>query len=256
MDKVLVIGDSCEDKFTYGSSHRLCPDTPAPVFLPNRDEINAGMAGNVYENLKGLGLKCDLITNSEKITKQRYVDEKTNHTFLRVDTRDTVCRVKFNPSNIQQQNYSAIVIADYGKGFLTESDISILCQINKNVFLDTKKSIGPWCKAASFVKVNTPEFELFKNDINLEDWRNKLIVTLGEKGCMFLKSSGFNYYPVDKVDVFDLSGAGDTFHSGLVAKFIETADIEQSIKYANRCASKAVQQKGVVSFIKAHKNDQ
>lgn len=250
MSKVLVIGDSCEDKFTYGSSHRLCPDTPAPVFLPNRDEINAGMAGNVYENLKGLGLKCDLITNSEKITKQRYVDEKTNHTFLRVDTGDTVCRIKFNPSTIQQQNYKAIVIADYGKGFLTESDISILCQLNKNVFLDTKKPIGGWCKAASFVKVNTPEFELFKNNINLEDWRNKLIVTLGERGCMFLKSNGFNYYPVEKVDVFDLSGAGDTFHSGLVAKFIETADIEKSIKYANRCASEAVQKKGVVSSAK------
>ena len=104
---------------------------------------------------------------------------------MRVDTRDTVCRIKFNPSIIQKQNYSAIVIADYGKGFLTESDISILCQINKNVFLDTKKAIGRWCKAASFVKVNSPEFEAFKNDINIEDWRNKLIVTLGDRGCMF-----------------------------------------------------------------------
>jgi len=250
MNKVLVIGDSREDKFTYGSSHRLCPDTPAPVFLPNRDEINPGMAGNVYENLKGLGLKCDLITNSEKIIKQRYVDEKTNHTFLRVDTRDTVGRVKFNPSIIQQQNYSAIVIADYGKGFLTESDISMLCQLNKNVFLDTKKPIGPWCKAASFVKVNSPEFESFKKNIKLKDWVEKLIVTLGDRGSMFLKNTGFNYYPVEKVDVFDLSGAGDTFHSSLVAKFIETEDIERSIKYANRCASEAVQKKGVVSLIK------
>jgi D-beta-D-heptose 7-phosphate kinase/D-beta-D-heptose 1-phosphate adenosyltransferase len=256
MNKVLVIGDSCEDRFTYGSSHRLCPDTPAPVFLPNRDEINAGMAGNVYENLKGLGLKCDLITNSEKIIKQRYVDEKTNHTFLRVDTGDTVCRIKFNPSTIQQQNYKAIVIADYGKGFLTESDISILCELNKNVFLDTKKPIGPWCKAASFVKVNSPEFELFKKNINLKDWVGKLIVTLGERGSMFLKNTGFHYYPVEKVDVFDLSGAGDTFHSGVVAKFIETEDIERSIKYANRCASEVVQKKGVVSFVKKHKNDQ
>ncbi len=250
MNKVLVIGDSCEDKFTYGSSHRLCPDTPAPVFLPNRDEINPGMAGNVYENLKGLGLKCDLITNSEKIIKQRYVDEKTNHTFLRVDIGDTVSRIKFNPSTIQQQNYKAIVIADYGKGFLTESDISMLCQINKNVFLDTKKPIGAWCKAVSFVKVNSPEFESFKRNINLKDWVGKLIVTLGERGSMFLKNTGFHYYPVEKVDVFDLSGAGDTFHSSLVAKFIETTDIEKSIKYANRRACEAVQKKGVVSLIK------
>ena len=66
MNKILVIGDSCEDKFTYGSSHRLCPDIPAPVFSPNIDVVNAGMAGNVYENLKGLGLKCDLINKFRK----------------------------------------------------------------------------------------------------------------------------------------------------------------------------------------------
>ena len=251
MDKVLVIGDSCEDKFTYGSSSRLCPDTPAPVFLPNRDQINAGMAGNVYENLKSLGFKCDLITNSEKIIKQRYVDEKTNHTFLRVDTGDTVPQIKFNPSAIQKQNYSAIVIADYGKGFLTELDISLLCQLNKTVFLDTKKAIGPWCKAASFIKINSPEFEAFKNNLNLKDWIEKLIVTLGDRGCMFLKDTGFNYYPVDKVDVFDLSGAGDTFHASFVAKYLETTDIDVSIKYANLCASEVVQKRGVVSCAEA-----
>ncbi|HIL27532.1 MAG TPA: hypothetical protein EYG21_09170 [Nitrospinaceae bacterium] len=247
MNKILVIGDSCEDKFTYGSSCRLCPDTPAPVFLPNRDEINAGMAGNVYENLKAFGFKCDLITNSEKIIKQRYVDEKTNHTFLRVDIGDTVSQIKFNPSAIQRQNYSAIVIADYAKGFLSESDISILCQLNKTVFLDSKKAIGPWCKGASFVKVNSLEFEAFKNNLKLKDWTDKLIVTLGDRGCMFLKNTGFHYYPVDKVDVFDLSGAGDTFHASLVAKYLETTDIGASIKHANLCASEVVQKKGVVS---------
>ena len=250
MDKVLVIGDSCEDRFTYGSSRRLCPDTPAPVFSPNRDVVNAGMAGNVYENLKGFGLKCDLITNSEKIIKQRYVDEKTNHTFLRVDTSDRVNRIKFNPSDIQQANYRAIVIADYGKGFLTESDIRVLCNINPTIFLDTKKTIGTWCKDASFIKVNGPEFEAFKTKIDTQRWVDKLIVTLGDRGCMLMKKRGFHYYPVDTVDVFDLSGAGDTFHAALVAKYLETTNIDISIKYANRCASEVVQKKGVVSCVK------
>ena len=242
-----MIGDSCEDKFTYGTSHRLCPDTPAPVFLPNRDVINFGMAGNVYENLKGFGLKCDLITNSEKIVKQRFIDEKTNHTFLRVDIGDKVNRAGFNPTDIQKQDYEAIVIADYGKGFLTEDDISILCSINDNVFLDTKKTIGPWCEKAAFIKINTPEFEAIKDRIDTRDWVDKLIVTLGDKGCMFMKKEGFNYYPTKKVDVFDLSGAGDTFQAGLVAKYLETKDVRQSIKFANNCAAQAVQRKGVAS---------
>jgi len=248
--KILVIGDSCEDRFTYGSSHRLCPDTPAPVFLPSKDIVNAGMAGNVYENLKSFGLQCDLITNSEKIIKHRYIDTKTNHTFLRVDTNDKVSRVELNASDIERQQYQAIVIADYGKGFLTESDISTLCNLNQNVFLDTKKSIGTWCKDATFIKVNSPEFEAFKKQISLEGWADKLIVTLGDRGCMFRKQHGFCYYPVDPVDVFDLSGAGDTFQSAFVVKYLEVNDVDAALKYANLCASEAVQKKGVVSSIK------
>jgi bifunctional ADP-heptose synthase (sugar kinase/adenylyltransferase) len=243
--KVLVIGDSCEDRFTYGKSHRLCPDIPAPVFLPNKDVVNSGMAGNVYENLRGFGLKCDLITNTEKIIKQRYIDEKTNHTFLRVDTRDRVNRVKFTPSDIQRENYEAIVVADYGKGFLTQDDISILCSINDNVFLDTKKIIGTWCKDAAFIKINTPEFEAIKGSIDIRGWVNKLIVTLGDRGCMFMKEEGFNYYPTKKVDVFDLSGAGDTFQAALVAEYLETKDIDKAIQYANDRACEVVQKKGV-----------
>ena len=64
---------------------------------------------------------------------------------------------------------------------------------------------------------------------------------------MFMKSNGFNYYPVDKVDVFDLSGAGDTFQAAFVSKHLETKDVNSAIKYANNIASKAVQKKGVVS---------
>jgi len=254
MDKVLVIGDSCEDKFTYGSSCRPCPDSPAPVFLPDRGVINAGMAGNVYENLKNFGLDCDLITNPEKITKHRYVDEKTNHTFIRVDTNDQVNRIKFNVSDIEQQNYIAIVIADYNKGFLTESDIKDLCAIDSVVFLDTKKTIGTWCKDVSFIKINSPEFESFKTKIDTQRWVDKLIVTLGHRGCMLMKQEGFHYYPVDTVDVCDLSGAGDTFHAALVAKYLETRDIDISIKYANQCASQAVQKKGVVCHVRSIKN--
>jgi bifunctional ADP-heptose synthase (sugar kinase/adenylyltransferase) len=249
MDKVLVIGDSCEDKFTYGSSRRLCPDSPAPVFLPNRDVINAGMAGNVYENLKSLGLDCHLITNSEKIIKHRYVDEKTNHTFIRIDKNDKVKRIAIDISNIQKENYKAIIVVDYCKGFLTESDIEALCKINSNVFIDTKKIIGTWCKDASFIKINSPEFEVFKPQINTQGWINKLIVTLGDRGCMLMKKDGFHYYPVDKVGVCDLSGAGDTFHAAFVAKYLKTTNIDTSIKYANHCASQAVQKKGVVSRI-------
>ena len=69
---------------------------------------------------------------------------------------------------------------------------------------------------------------------------------MGGKGCEFAGRK----YPTKKVEVKDLSGAGDTFMAGLVVKFIETQDIEKSIKFANQCASKVVTQKGSSSAVR------
>ena len=52
-------------------------------------------------------------------------------------------------------------------------------------------------------------------------------------------------YPVAKVEIKDTSGAGDTFVAALVANFIESKKIHESIKFGNKCATKVVQKKGV-----------
>ena len=50
---------------------------------------------------------------------------------------------------------------------------------------------------------------------------------------------------LDKHDVRDLSGAGDTFLAALVANYVSFHDIRSSIRFANRCAAWVVSQKGV-----------
>jgi len=152
--KVLVIGDSCTDKFTYGSADRLCPDVPAPVFSPLFASETSGMAGNVYDNFKDIGASCELITNEEEIIKHRYVDSKTNHTFLRVDhplTCDRISEEKLASVLTYTDKFDAVAISDYGKGFLLEEDIRRICESHDKVFLDTKKAF------AESVKINGQE---------------------------------------------------------------------------------------------------
>ena len=84
--KVLVIGDSCKDVHVYGECDRMCPDAPVPVFIPRIAKSNRGMAGNVYENLISLGAECTIVTNQNENTKTRYVEQKTNHMLVRVDS--------------------------------------------------------------------------------------------------------------------------------------------------------------------------
>jgi len=250
---VLVIGEECLDIFIYGSSVRFCPDVPAPVFVPSSTSISFGMAGNTAENLKGLRVKSKKITQitqtMKPIKKIRYVDSKFNHTFLRVDEgEDSVEPYKDTLSAETIKKYDAVVISDYGKGFLSEGDIEKFCVNNPNTFLDTKKVLGDFCKEAKIIKINSFEFERIKDQIKLEDWKDKLIVTLGERGCMYLRggeASGFHYYPTDSIKVFDATGAGDTFLAALVSRYLQAKNMDDAIKFANNKSKEAVQQKGV-----------
>ena len=200
------------------------------------------MAKNVQRNIKSLINGCDIITNSNwyNITKTRYVHEKSNHTFFRVDTPNDIDRINLNKI---KYNYEIIVISDYNKGFLTENDIESICSKHKNVFIDTKKKLGPWAHKASFIKINDYEYKNSEDSID-EILREKIIHTMGSDGCEFMGKQ----YSVDPIEVKDVSGAGDSFMAGLVVKYLETSDIEQSIIFANSCASEVVKHKGVTTI--------
>jgi len=243
--RALVVGDACEDVYVYGHSARLAPEAPVPVFLKDYEKRSGGMALNVYNNLKSLGVECDVLHNIEKIEKIRYVDEKTNHLFIRVDTDDKKME-RIDPKYLTKEylkDYDAIVISDYNKGFLTEEDIEKACYNHPLSIMDTKKSLGRWCKGCTWIKINEEEYTNTQDAItNLDHiFRDRLIVTLSEKGCKFKEKT----FPVKKVEIKDLSGAGDTFLAGFVAKFLETQEVEESIIFANECATQVVQQKGV-----------
>ncbi len=241
--KVLLIGDSCQDIYIYGRCDRLCPAAPVPVFVPSQSINNDGMAGNVYQNLVTLGVKCEFITNPEKISKTRYVEKKTNQMIVRVDSGEgKISRVK-KLRKINLMDYEAVIISDYDKGFLTKEDILYLCKNHPLVFMDTKKLLGKWARDCTFIKINDYEYARTKHLLDAcGEWMNKkLIVTKGPQGCSY----NGNSYPVEKVEIKDLCGAGDTFLSGLVAEYIASRDIDKSITFANECATEVVQHRAV-----------
>ena len=254
--KVLVIGDSCKDVFIYGDIERISPEAPIPVFKPTHEESNGGMAKNVANNIESLDMYIYTITNEKCIIKKRYVENRSGQMVLRVDEHDYCDRIKIKKlqgiTNNKFTSYSltgtvdnidVIIISDYNKGFLEESDIQHICENNKNVFIDTKKKLGEWIKDADFIKIN--ELEYIKNHILLsdEEFKDKLIVTLGSKGCRY---KGLEY-PVKEVPVKDVSGAGDTFIAGLVRGYLDTQNIESAIEFAQKCTTHVVQKHGVAT---------
>lgn len=243
MNKILVIGEVCIDKFVYGKCTRLSPEGPAPVFIESHTKSNVGMAGNVKANLLALGNDVDIVNNtSSNIIKKRYVDETFNQLLLRVDDGDSVDRIKLEESNINYWEYDMIVISDYNKGFLSEEDIAKIAFNHPNTICDTKKKLGDWCTDLKFIKLNRVEYENNKSFIDNNEWiLKKLIITLDKDGCMYLG----NTYPTEQVEIMDISGAGDTFVAGFTTKYLETKDVSESIIFGNQCSTQVVQRRGV-----------
>ena len=242
MREILVIGESCLDVFVYCNADRLCPDVPVPVLKTVEQKENPGMALNVAANLLRLGKKMDVVTNVNwrDITKTRFVDLKSNHMFFRLDSDETMPHIDLRDVDLNE--YECIVISDYNKGFLYPEDIERICSNHPLVFLDTKKSLDMWAEDAFMIKLNDYEW---RKAMKYTQWRkDNVIHTAGAEGCYFEDE----HFPVEKVEVKDVSGAGDTFMAALVAKYLDTKDIYESILFANECASEVVKHKGVTTL--------
>ena len=256
---VLVIGDSCKDVFIYGDIERISPEAPIPVFKPTSEESNGGMAKNVADNVESLDMHIHTVTNKNSITKIRFVENRSSQMVLRVDEHDYCDRIDeslleglvknkfkkppFGFDSRREDYYDAIIISDYCKGFLEESDIQHICKYNKNVFVDTKKKLGEWINDADFIKINELEYQKNHELLSENGFEEKLIVTLGSKGCRYNGKD----FPVKEVPVKDVSGAGDTFIAGLVRGYLDTQDIESAIKFAQECTKIVVQKHGVAT---------
>jgi len=248
MNKVLVIGDSCLDEYIYCTTNRFCPDAPVPILKPESFVSTLGMAGNVVDNLKALDIEVELISNTNKIKKTRYVDERTNHMFFRIDEgEDDVFPItaKILVENINWDDYHAVIISDYCKGFIDEDTIKYISEQHPITFLDTKKQIDNYAKNITFIKINDVEYR-YSADFLDKEYSDKLIITRGSNGAEYEGK----VYPVKKVDVRDTSGAGDTFLAGLVGNYLETYNIVKAIKFANKCATQVVQKKGTAKINK------
>ena len=214
--KILLLGDSCYDEYHTGTVSRISPEAPVPVFDLTSTVIKKGMAYNVYNNLVNLGARVDIITEYRE-RKHRYLEEKTGQQLLRVDEKIKTIHVDTAEQNLD--NYDAIVISDYNKGFVQQGDAEKI------------RSKFDGC----FVKINQYEYE------EAEKLTDELIVTYGSKKVEYKNRT---YLP-PSVETHDVCGAGDTFLAGLVFKYLDTYSIDQAIKFAMQAAAITVQHRGV-----------
>ena len=250
--RVLLIGDSCTDVYVYGDVKRLNPEAPVPILEPKRQDTTRGMAWNVYNNLTAFGLSVFMLTNEEEITKTRYIDEKSNQQILRVDDEPKIEPLPYKEPFITDRSayhklhhgvpeedwYDIMVISDYNKGYITQEKLFELVDwFDGPVIIDSKKTELP---DGCYIKVNDIEYEKLKTK------SNNIIITRGGKGTEYQGKS----YPAEKVNVFDVVGAGDTFLAALTYGYLNSGSMEDAIPFANKAAAIAVSHTGTYVLTK------
>ena len=231
--KVLLIGDSCEDRYFYGDVKRLNPEAPVPILEYRRGVTSKGMVWNVRENLRSFGVEVYTSTHPEEIIKTRYIDEKSNQQIMRYDEEPKIEPLSFDFPTEWNNLYDALVISDYDKGFLTTEKIfELSSRFVGPVFIDSKKTLLP---EDAYIKINELEYERMTHS-NYEN----LIITRGGKGAEYQGE----LYPAEKVNVFDVVGAGDTFLAALTYGYMKYGRIDRAIPLANKAAAVAVSHRG------------
>ena len=232
---ILLIGDACEDTYTYGYVNRISPEAPVPIFEPHYTIHHDGMAGNVCKNLEALG--CDVnFLHGAVSKKNRLIDQRTKQQLLRLD-KDAISEPVTFETAIPPI-YDAIVISDYNKGTVNYELIEELAkEVDVPIFVDTKKTDLARLSGC-YVKINALE----KSRATSLPKIDHLIVTQGHHGATW---NGWGY-PAELVgDVTDVCGAGDTFLAALAYQFLVTNNMPDAVKFANKAAAVTVQHIGV-----------
>ncbi len=244
---ITVIGELCEDIFIYGETKRLSPEAPVPVFNPIHTETNRGMVGNIKQNLLSLNskLRINLFHQKTEIKKTRYVDDKSNHMFLRVDEgEENIDSFNLNISKTNAiKNSDVVIVSDYNKGFLDEETLIQIGKNSKLSIIDTKKKLTKEIiNSFTFVKLNEHEYNTNEQIVNSN--KEKFIITLGMKGAIH---NDIEYPSPSPKQTVDVSGAGDTFTASFILKYKETNNVSESIIFANIMSSIVVSKRGVTT---------
>lgn len=200
-------------------------------------------------------VKQRIISRQQQIVR---VDTESDHELSIQEETDLLFFLKQEVSDCQ-----LVVISDYAKGVITESSSRLIIQICNDlgveVFVDPKKRDFSCYANSTLVKPNLLEAEssIGKSLSTIDDFRSAanflkatygigtVLITLGAKG-VYCASKEEGFFPGFKVNISDVSGAGDTFLAAFVYCYIRGWSTEEAVRFANCAASIVVQRFGSV----------
>jgi D-glycero-beta-D-manno-heptose-7-phosphate kinase len=295
--RLLVVGDVMLDRYVTGEVNRISPEAPVPVLTVEGERAVAGGAANVALNAAELGAQVESIgwfgiddqgnhlrsllvdkgievdptlrfQGAPTISKTRVM--ASNQQICRVDREEGPDAYKPDLSYLgkalcsKAEKADAVIVSDYGKGFVTNELIALIREASPFLSVDPKPSrlldyskpdlLTPNRHEALEMSGRSrlsrdllPQEEIVRTIFEKFD-PVLLTITLGADGMLLAtKGEVQKIMPTAAREVFDVSGAGDTVISCLTLALVAGAKLEEAAELANIAAGIVVAKVGTAT---------
>ena len=281
---ILIVGDIMLDEYIFGETSRINSEAPVPIVNVEKTEYRLGGAANVANNIISLGGKCILIgqvgnDENKKLLKKELINKNIKNLLIENQSYKTIKKTRIISQNqqliridhetpqkitnqdvdnilqfIKDKKFDLILVSDYNKGFITPYLMQELKLVNKKIIADFKPQNINLFNNIFAIKINQREAEAITNKIEVYEIIDKLyeitnsniILTYGKKGSyLFEKEAKQKYYlPSRAKEVYDVSGAGDTYIATLSLAIVSNTNLYESAVLANEASAIVISKMG------------
>lgn len=221
----------------------------------------------VLDLLKKSNIDSQFIIRKKKTNttvKTRLISNKFH--LARID--NDIDKISFTKQELAKllkviSNFDLIIISDYNKGLINKNLVNKVVEKAKEnsikIYVDPKQNASVY-QNVDYITPNEKEFkELFLKDLTgslikyssnlINDFKiQNIIITKGDRGYTFISANKKAVHGLaNKVDVYDICGAGDTFISYFsLFNFLFKNEIE-SLRIASLVATFTVTKPGIYS---------
>jgi len=274
---ILVVGDIMIDEYIYGIADRVSPEAPALIVRSTGMHYSLGGCGNVVRNIRELGPKVAclssiandengkkvleklmeldvaplLIGDSETtITKERVIASERKIQMIRID-REVVTDIDHNElikaleTDYDLDEFDIIVISDYAKGVVTSGLMNYFNESEKKFIVDPKPRNKNFYGYPYLITPNEKECKEMGGCSGLILGGAKYVLeTQGKRGMMLYDCAEHWNIDADEVEVYNVSGAGDTVIAVMATCLSMGWNPLDSAYIATKCASYVVTKPG------------
>jgi len=295
--RLLVVGDVMLDRYVVGEVNRISPEAPVPVLTVESERAVAGGAANVALNAAELGAQVESVGWFGPDDQGNQLRSLLGEQGIEVDpalrfggaptisktrvmaSNQQICRVDreegpeaYEPDlnqlgealRAKAEKADAVILSDYGKGFVTNELISLVREVSPFLSVDPKPSrlldyskpdlLTPnrhealeMAGRSRLSRGSLPQEEIVGAIFEKFD-PGLLAITLGADGMLLARNGKVEkIMPTAAREVFDVSGAGDTVISSLTLALVAGADLEQAAELANVAAGIVVAKVGTAT---------